>query len=144
MFYGATGAEVAIAEVRPPVGSLVAVARFDILRPLRVLSLGDIFTASAEVSMFDKAHTVLREKTAFLRTLAKLLSRPVVPADQDLDYIPTQAIADFLATQNDPSLDGIAFPTTQIVSSEQNVALFHKAARVENLDVPNGVARQAG
>ena len=33
-FYGATNEDIALAEVRPPVGSQVAIARFDIIRPL--------------------------------------------------------------------------------------------------------------
>lgn len=143
MFYGATDAQVAIAEVRPPVGSLVAVARFDILRPLKVLSLGDLHTASAEGSMFDDAYPTLRRRTAFLRRLAWRLCRPIVPESHDLDYLPTQAIAGFLATENHPPLDGIAYPTTQIVHSGQNLALFHKAARVAELDLPDGTALEA-
>ena len=143
VFYGATHAEVAIAEVRPPVGSLVAVARFEILRPLRVLSLGDLHTANAEGSIFDHDYTATHQRAAFLRTLSRMLCRPVLPAAQDLDYIPTQAVADFLATENDPPLDGVAYPTTQIVSSEQNVVLFHKAARVATPDLPPGALLEA-
>lgn len=33
--------------------------------------------------------------------------RPVVPDDQAFDYLETQAIADFLATENEPGLNGI-------------------------------------
>jgi len=39
VFYGAIDPRVALAEVRPPVGSRVAVARFEIIRPLRLLDL---------------------------------------------------------------------------------------------------------
>lgn len=59
------------------------------------------------------------------------------------DYLPTQAIADFLATENDPPLDGIVFPSVQAAGAVLNVVLFHKAARVEPLDVPKGTEIEA-
>ena len=37
VFYGATDDETAIAGVRPPVGSWVATATFEVIRPLRLL-----------------------------------------------------------------------------------------------------------
>lgn len=135
VFYGATDSEVAIAEVRPPVGSLVAIARFEIVRPLRILSLGYLAFANAQGSIFDETYAALRQRAAFLQTLSDYLCEPVVPAGQDLGYLPTQAVADFLATENCPRLDGVAFPSTQIFGSGQNVALFNKAARVEELDL---------
>ena len=55
VFYGATDEQVAIAEGRPPVGSLVAVARFEIIRPFRILSLGNLGFANADGSIFDEA-----------------------------------------------------------------------------------------
>ena len=40
VFYGATDAEVAICEVRPPVGSRVIVGEFVLLRPIQLLDVG--------------------------------------------------------------------------------------------------------
>ena len=136
VFYGATESEVAIAEIRPPVGTRVAVARFEITRPLRILNLGNLASASAAGSIFDEAFADLCQQAAFLRSLSKMLCAPVVPNDEDLEYLPTQAIADFLATERDPPLDGIAYPSTQIDGTGYNVVLFHKAARVEELQLP--------
>ena len=138
VFYGADDADVAIAEVRPPVGSLVAVAQFKIIRPLRILSLGYLGFARAEGSIFDPDYAALCQRTAFLQSLSDLLCEPVLPDHEDLDYLPTQAVADFLATENDPPLDGVAYPSTQVDGSGSNVVLFHKAARVEELDLPDG------
>ena len=131
VFYGATDPEVAIAEVRPPVRTRVVVAKFEILRPLRILDLRNLGLASADGSIFDEAFADLCHKAAFLQTLSKILCVPVVPDDEDLEHLATQALADFLATESDPVLDGIAYPSTQIDGSGYNVVLFHKAARVE-------------
>ena len=143
VFYGATDEQVAIAEVRPAVGSLVAVARFEIVRPLRILSLGNLGFANADGSIFDEAYAALRQRAAFLQTLSDRLCETVLPADRELDYLPTQAVADFLATENDPRLDGVAYPSTQILGSGQNVVLFHKVARVEEPDLPVGTVVEA-
>jgi RES domain len=53
VFYGANEPNVAIAEVRPPVGSKVAVARFEIIRPLRLLDLTALAAVSERGSVFD-------------------------------------------------------------------------------------------
>jgi hypothetical protein len=34
-----------------------------------------------------------------------------MPEDEGLGYLVTQAIADFLATTNEPAVDGIIFPS---------------------------------
>ena len=143
VFYGATNTQVAIAEVRPPVSARVVVAKFEILRPLRILDLRNLGLASAKGSIFDEAFAGLCHKAAFLQMLSNILCVPVVPDDEDLEYLPTQAITDFLATERDPALDGIAYPSTQIDDSGYNVVLFHKAARVEELAIPEGAELKA-
>ena len=61
-----------------------------------------------------------------------------MPDDEALDYLPTQAVADFLATEAAAPVDGIAFPSVQAAGDALNVVLFHKAARVETLSIPTG------
>ena len=53
VFYGANDPSVAIAEVRPPVGSQVAVAQFEIVKPLRLLDLTALRAVRVEGSIFD-------------------------------------------------------------------------------------------
>lgn len=143
VFYGCNEAGVAIAEVRPPVGSRVAVARFNIIRPLRLLDL----TAFSEVvepgSIFDSGYAGRLERAEFLRSLSRRITRPVMPDDEAFEYLATQAIADFLASENDPPIDGVVFPSVQAAGRALNVVLFHKAARVEALDIPEGTEIRA-
>jgi hypothetical protein len=61
-----------------------------------------------------------------------------MPDDETFEYLATQAIADFLATENDPPLDGIVFPSVQAAGEALNFVLFHKAARVEEIELPKG------
>jgi hypothetical protein len=138
VFYGANDPGVAVAEVRPPVGSQVAVARFAIIRPLRLLDLTALNTVMAGGSIFDRGLAARLERATFLRSLSDRIVRPVMPDDEAFDYLPTQAIADFLATENEPVLDGIVYPSLQAAGNALNIVLFHKAARVEDLPLPEG------
>lgn len=142
VFYGAACEGVAIAEVRPPVGSRVAVARFEITRPLRLLDLTAANNAYAEGSIFDPSFKERLARAAFLRSLGARMVRPVMPDDEAIDYLPTQAIADFLATTNEPRLDGIIFLSAQ-VEDGRNVVLFNHVARVEELAFPKGAEIEA-
>jgi len=66
-----------------------------------------------------------------------------MPDDEALDYLPTQAVADFLATEAGAPLDGIFVPSVQSARDVLNVVLFHKAARVQALDTPDGTEMRA-
>jgi hypothetical protein len=138
VFYGANSQPVALAEVRPPVGSKVAIARFDIISPLRLLDLTAFDGLVTRGSAFDPAYLHALEKAAFLRTFGTRLSRPVMPNDEAFAYLATQAVADFLATERRMKLDGLIFPSAQAGASGRNVVLFHKAARIKPLEYPPG------
>lgn len=94
-------------------------------------------------SIFDFGLAERLERATFLRSLANRITRPVMPDDEAFDYLITQAIADFLATENDPLLDGIVFPSVQAAGNALNVVLFHKAARVKAIEMPDGTELHA-
>jgi hypothetical protein len=137
-FYGATTSEVALNEVRPPVGSQVVVARFMVKRHLRLLDLNALAEVHVLGSIFDPKYARELGRMMFLRGLRDRIARPVMPEDQDFEYLPTQAIADYLATEGKAPLDGIMFPSVQAGGNGLNVVLFHKASRCEGIDVPKG------
>lgn len=138
VFYGANDPAVAIAEVRPPVGSQVLVARFDLLQPLRLLDLTALGAVAVGGSIFDPKLSECLERAMFLRSLSQRITRPVMPDDEALDYLPTQAVADFLATEAEVPLDGILYPSVQAAGNALNCVLFHKAALVERMNIPDG------
>lgn len=150
VFYGATTPGIAQSEVRPPVGSKVLIGRFEVIRPLRLLDLVALTDLADEKgSLFDNGHLDRLRRAEFLRGLTQRLSKPVMPSDQALEYLPTQAVADFLAAVAEPPFDGILYPSVQYTHVRQrerryrpfgrhqkyacNVVLFHQAARVELL-----------
>ena len=136
VFYGAKDAKTAIAEVRPPVGSKAALARFNIVRQLRILDLTALKSIAAAGSIFDRATIERMQRSNFLEELSHLMSRAVMPHEEALEYLPTQAVADFLA--NEVELDGIIFPSIQTGQASSNVVLFHHAALVEEAKLPKG------
>lgn len=143
VFYGATSPEIALAEVRPPVGSRVAMARFEIIRPLKLLDLAALGNVMERGSIFDPDYAYRLGRMCFLSTLSNKMARPVMPEDQEMEYLPTQAIADYLSTEGQVPLEGIVFPSVQVGGNGLNVVLFHKASRAEVLDIPAGTEIRA-
>lgn len=143
VFYGANDPRVALAEVRPPVGSQVALARFDIIQPIRLLDLTALSGITTSGSIFDPTFGGRLERAMFLRSLSRRITVPVMPDDEAFEYLATQAIADFLATERAMPIDGIIFPSVQTAGEALNVVLFHKAALVEEMELPKGTEIRA-
>ena len=138
MFYGATHPEIALAEVRPPVGSRVLLGEFNIVRPLRVLNLKTLQMVYKRGSYFDPNYVHDLARTKFLKHVSALFSRPVMPDDRDFEYLITQVVADYLNNRTEPPLDGIMYESSQSGADGLNIALFHKSSRVDEIELPSG------
>lgn len=138
VFYGADEPETALAEVRPPVGANVVVAHFKLVRRVRLLDLKAFAEILERGSIFDSTYAPRKERALFLEKLLRRMTMPVMPSDEVLEYLATQAVADFLASRVEPELDGILFPSVQVPGEKQNVVLFHKAARIKAIKYPKG------
>lgn len=64
------------------------------------------------------------ERRQFLRALHSKISSPVTP-DQEQEYLYTQVIAENLATQVEPTIDGVMFASVQRQDGI-NIALFSR------------------
>jgi hypothetical protein len=111
VFYGALAADTAIAEVRPSVGGLVIVGRFSVSRPQRLLDFTRM-GAGYSGSIFDAAYTERATRLRFLKQFHSLIARPVQPDDEPLAYLPTQAVAEYVA--NVLGFDGMLYASAQI------------------------------
>ena len=134
VFYGALDANVALAEIRPPVGSRVMVGKFELLRSVRLLDVEALKSVFVKGSIFDGGYIRQLERARFLGRLSERITRPVMPNDEPSDYLITQAIADYLATE--AKLHGIIYASVQASGATRNVVLFHHAARVKEIDLP--------
>jgi RES domain-containing protein len=137
-FYGASDPEVALAEVRPPVGSRAVVGEFELLRDLRLLDVTALQSLYVEGSVFDPAHQRRLELAKFMARLSDRITMPVMPDDEPTEYLITQMIAAYLARRSAPGLDGILFRSVQQPGEQRNVVLFQHASRVEALEIPEG------
>lgn len=141
VFYGATTPDIAVSEVRPPVGSFVVVAPFEPRKELRILDISalDALVFSRQ-SVFNPDTIKSLETTAFLKTFSHKMTLPVFGKRQDDEYLITQAIAEYLSVSQDYRLDGISFRSTQVKNESQksrrrndtgyNVVLFSKSSGV--------------
>jgi hypothetical protein len=138
VFYGATEADTCIAEARAPVGSYVVLGRFEIIRPVRVLDLDVLTKITTGGSWFDPEFVTRSNRAAFMRHLVEEISRPIMPRDEEFEYLPTQAVSEYLASCVEPRLDGIIFHSAQTAREGRNVVLFHHASGVEPYALPKG------
>lgn len=143
VFYGATDPSVALSEVRPPVGSRVVVARFEIIRPVRLLDVDALRDILVTGSIFDTTFIDRLRRAKFLEHLSERITMPVLPDDELTEYLPTQAIADYLANRSEPKIDGLVYKSVQSGSTGVNVVLFHKSSLVEKLTFPEGTKLEA-
>lgn len=138
VFYGAFEVETCLAEARAPVGSSVVTAQFEITRELRLLDFNALAGCFSGGSVFDPASEQKWGREAFLRSLVDEISRPIMPHEEDSEYLPTQIVAEYLYERLDTPVDGLIFRSPQTAGNGQNVVLFNHASKVEAYDLPDG------
>ena len=143
MFYGALEKETCVSEVRAPVGSFVVLVKFDLLNPIRVLDLEALSNVYSDFSHFDPNYIEKRNLESFLKELVGEMSRPVMPHEEDREYIATQKVSEYLASQVEPRLHGIIFSSAQTGGGGRNVVLFNGACSVEAYEPRPGTGLRA-
>ncbi|MCK4506844.1 MAG: RES family NAD+ phosphorylase [Candidatus Aegiribacteria sp.] len=131
--YCAMSRETCVAENRAPVGSLVATAQIEILRPLTVIDLTileDDLVSS--VGFFHPNYPDEISQLNFLRQFHQRISQPIF-TDMDLEYLPTQAVAEYFAHRFKPQVDGLIYSSCQGTAIGNNLVLFNHASGIEEL-----------
>jgi len=136
VFYGALEKRTCVSEARAPVGSYVVLARFRLLRPIRLLDFDALRQVYVEGSYFDSDYKVRTRRATFLGRLVHEISRPVMPQDETREYVATQVVAEFLAHKVKPKLDGIIIRSSQTGGKGRNLVLFNHASCVADDDLP--------
>jgi hypothetical protein len=80
----------------------VVIGRFEITRPVRLLDFDTLKEVYVKGSHFDPEFHTRWGQAAFLERLVREMSRPVMPRDEEFDYLPTQAVSEYLASCVDP------------------------------------------
>jgi hypothetical protein len=150
VFYGAFKEHVAVAEVRPSIGAHVVVGAFLAVRDLRVLDLTFLARAYHQESMFSPRFQQVMDRIAFLEEFHRRVSRPIQPHEELLEYLPTQAIAEYVS--NVMKLDGLIYQSVQVSETGKlsadfapercNVVLFRPST--PSLPEPSGSPHATG
>ena len=142
-FYGGFSDRVCMAEVRPEVGGYVVLAKFAISRRLTILDLTEFYEMGPQESPFGPDYWEERSRWRFLQALDRLLGQPVVAGTEPIQYVPTQAVAEFI--KNKMGYDGIVYSSVQTSSlgptqprtDDRNVVIFEGQEAIESQNPPS-------
>ena len=137
VFYGALEKDTCVSEIRALVGSFVVVGRFELLRDVKILDFDVLAQVSVPDSYFHPKYAESTSRAAFFRWLTNEISRPVLPDDEASEYIPFQALAEYLVNKVEGGLDGIIYRSSQTKGQGRNVVLFNHASGID----PSGMAQ---
>ncbi len=134
VFYGSSDPVTCVAELRAPVGGSAVVAKFEIIRPLRLLDLTKLEKVQNALSRFHPKFFDTHDYAQFIRGFHREIKKPIIPGWEALEYLPTQVVAEYLWTRDDGAVDGLIFGSSQVTGETTNIVLFPQACLVEGAD----------
>jgi len=98
----------------------------------------------ANRSIFSPVRQKRLDQWRFMQVFQEEITRPILPDDEVLDYVPTQAVSEFIhvalaaeAKGKGSRIDGIVYGSAQRPGS-RNIALFGEAALIDGgIDEPH-------
>ncbi len=135
-FYGCLEPDLAVAELRVPVGGKAVVGKFKLLRPVCVLNLPALERWYERLSFFEDEFVEKRAFGKFVRNLHDQVRKPILPESATLEYLPTQYLAEYLANHFVPQIDGVLYSSALTTKESLNLVLFRRASVVQR---PNKV-----
>ncbi|MBE91147.1 MAG: hypothetical protein CMM76_17100 [Rhodospirillaceae bacterium] len=131
IFYGAFDKDTCIAELRPAVGERIICGTFKLNRPLKVFDFTVLNKVYSELSMFDPEYAEKLSQLEFLRNFESIISKAFLPSQSDLEYLPLQAMTEYLSRYVDGGVDGIIYPSAQTAGATKNIVVFKNSNRVK-------------
>lgn len=147
-FYGAYDIQTCIAELRPRVGSTVIGAQFGLIRPIYVLDTTRFEEPIKSASLFTKNYLDRQAQWTFMQSFRLEIAKPISPDDEHLDYIPTQAVAEYLLHHHEFKRNGKSVKIEAIIfrsaqrPNGKNIALLGEAASVVSPVIPDMKAKK--
>lgn len=138
-FYAAFDYETCIAEMRPSVGSIIVGAQFDITQPLWVLDTTRFAGPFKEPNLFSKDHVKRTAQWRFMQRFMHEIAQPISRSDEHLDYIPTQAVAEYLLNHHQFHMGGQKHRIEAIIYRSaqhpegRNIVFLGEACSIEQL-----------
>lgn len=136
-FYGAFDFDTCIAELRPSVGVNIVGAKFQLVRPIYVLDTTRFERPMKTLSLFSQNYVDRVEQWTFMRQFRREIAKPISRDDEHLDYIPTQAVAEYLLNYfqfkrsgNEAKIEAIIFQSAQSPTGK-NIVLLGDAGQLQ-------------
>lgn len=136
-FYGAFDLDTCVAELRPAVGESVISAQFSLTRPILVLDTTQFSGKPKAENIFSSNHIEKMRLWKFMTQFMHEISKPSLPDDEHLDYIPTQVVSEYLSQihkmkviDQENKIDAIIYKSAQNEKGK-NIAIFGAAAEVK-------------
>jgi hypothetical protein len=123
--YLAADKETAMSEVRPWIGSKVSVGQFQIKKDLKLI---DCFENDDEKLIYVKEPDNEKKEQVVWSDIDRAFSEPVIPTDNQADYVPTQIISELFKNNG---YDGVIYKS--MLGKGLNFALFDiQVAKIVN------------
>lgn len=119
-----------LSEIRSITGDIVVSGALTPTGQLRLLDLTKLEQVEPlPLTLFDRGYRDRLHLTTFLKSLVKKMSRPKGRNDE-LSYLATQVVFEFLRLEFGNEVDGLVFPSVQTGEAGTNVVLFPEACIV--------------
>jgi hypothetical protein len=117
--YAASDIPTAISEVQPYKGEEVTVARIRINGKVVIADLRDPKRAVSPFELDEDGLGALYSEMPYLVTLGEELSKPIIPIEADLEYLPSQYLCEFIKSMG---FGGVLYKSS--LAMGYNIALF--------------------
>jgi len=117
--YASSDTSTAISEVQPYKGEEVTVVRIQINGPIVIADLRDPKRTVSPFELDEDSLVALYPEMPYLVTLGEELSKPIIPMEADLEYLPSQYLCEFIKSEG---FGGVLYKSS--LASGYNIALF--------------------
>ena len=84
--------------------------------------------------MFDPEYAEKLSQLKFLRNFQSIISQAFLPSESDLEYLPLQAMTEYLSRYVGGGVDGIIYPSAQTDGMTKNIVVFRSDNRIKVKD----------
>lgn len=128
--YCALERETCLSEIRSITGDHVVSAALTPIGELKLLDITALHRVEPPaLTLLDEGFRESLHRKVFLDSLVKKMSRPKVSNDE-LSYLSTQVVFEYLRTRFGKYVDGMVFPSVQTGGVGTNVVIFPEASRL--------------
>lgn len=126
--YCALERETCLSEIRSITGDYVVSGALTPISQIKLLDLTKLeLVEPPKLTLFDEGLRESLHLKAFLKSLVKKMSKPKGRNDE-LSYLSTQVVFEYLRLQFGEQVDGLVFPSVQTGENGTNVVLFPEAS----------------